>query len=198
MKKTNTKVRRIAFTALLGAVATVLMAISFSVPFMPSFIKFDLSELPALLAAFAFGPVSGVAVCLIKNLINLMFTTTAGIGELCNFLLGCCLVLPSGIIYKFRHNRLSAFVSSSAGALVMALASIPTNYFITYPFYFRTVAPESVILGAYRAIFPETESILQALVMFNAPYTFVKGMISVFICFIIYKKLSPILKGDSK
>ena len=79
-------VRKLTMTAMLGAVATVLMYLSFSVPLMPSFIKLDLSELPALIASFALGPVCGVVVCLIKNLINLCFTTTGGVGELSNFL----------------------------------------------------------------------------------------------------------------
>ena len=100
--------RFIAVTGILGAVSTVLMMLSFSVPFMPSFIKFDFSELPALIAAFSMGPLSGVAVCLIKNLINLTMTTTGGVGELSNFILGACLVLPAGLIYKYRKNRKTA------------------------------------------------------------------------------------------
>ena len=84
-KKVN--VRKIAMTAILSAVATVLMFISFSLPIIPSFIKLDFSELPALIAAFSMGPVSGVVVCFIKNLVNLAMSTTGGVGELCNFLM---------------------------------------------------------------------------------------------------------------
>ena len=85
----STKTHKIAVTAILSAAATVLMFLSFPIPFLiPPFIKMDFSELPALLAAFSLGPVSGVMVCLVKNLINLLFTTTSGVGELCNFLLG--------------------------------------------------------------------------------------------------------------
>lgn len=193
-KRTEKKIRYITFTALFGALASVLMAFSISVPFMPSFIKFDISELPALIASFAYGPISGVAVCMIKNVINLFFTTTGGVGELCNFLLGTCFVLPAGLIYKFRKTRLYAFVASAAGAFAMGVLSIPVNYYITYPFYYNFMAPDA-ILAAYRAILPSTESILQALVIFNAPFTFLKGMIDVLISLLIYKKLSPILKG---
>ena len=88
-------VRNIAICAMLSAVASVLMFISFSVPLMPSFIKLDLSELPALLAAFTLGPVEGIVVCLVKNLVNLFFTTTAGVGELCNFLMGAAMTIPA-------------------------------------------------------------------------------------------------------
>src|SRR5699024_6378239 len=81
-------VRKLVVTALLGAVATVLMFISFGLPILPSYLKVDFSEMPALLASFALGPVYGAAVCLIKNLVNISATTTGGVGELCNFLLG--------------------------------------------------------------------------------------------------------------
>ena len=90
----QSKNRKLSVTAMLAAVATVLMFLDFSIPIVPSFIKLDVSELPALLAAYSLGPVSGVAVCLIKNLFNLLFHgSTGGVGELCNFLLGasCCI-----------------------------------------------------------------------------------------------------------
>ena len=86
------RIRFITVTGILGAVSTVLMMLSFSVPFMPSFIKLDFSELPALIAAYSMGPLSGITVCFIKNLINVTMTTTGGVGELSNFILGVCLV----------------------------------------------------------------------------------------------------------
>ena len=98
MKRQN--LRTLTMTAMLAAVSAVLMFFSFSVPFVPSFLKLDFSELPALIASFALGPVSGVAVCLVKNLINLMFSTTGGVGELSNFFLGTAFVLPAGFIYR--------------------------------------------------------------------------------------------------
>ena len=85
--KRGERIRFLVVTAVLGAVSAVLMMLSFSVPFMPSFIKMDFSELPALIASFSMGPLSGILVCLIKNLINVTMTTTGGVGELSNFLL---------------------------------------------------------------------------------------------------------------
>ena len=104
--------RRITVVGILSAVATILMFMLFSVPFMPSFIKLEISELPALLAAFAFGPVEGVLVCFLKNLVNVFFSTTGGVGELSNFLLGCAFVVPAGLIYKFGKNRRAALIGS--------------------------------------------------------------------------------------
>ncbi len=187
-------VRKMVMTAILGAVSAALMFVAFQVPLMPSFIQLDLSELPALIAAFSLGPVSGVAVCLIKNLVHLLVTSTGGVGELSNFLLGAAFVLPAGLVYRFRKDRAGALIGSLIGAAAMALASLPSNYFITYPFY-AMLMPMEAILDMYRAINPHVNSLMDALVWFNIPFTFVKGMLSVVITFLIYKRVSPIIKG---
>lgn len=190
------RVRKLAVTAVLGAVSAALMFVAFRVPLMPSFIQLDLSELPALIAAFSLGPVSGVAVCLIKNLVHLLVTTTGGVGELSNFLLGAAFVLPAGLVYRFRKDRVGALLGSLAGAALMALASLPSNYFITYPFY-AMLMPMEAILDMYRAINPNVQTLMDALVWFNIPFTFVKAMLSVGVTFLIYKRISPVLKGKS-
>lgn len=101
MAKSFDKTTRVlALGGMLSALSTVLMFFSFNVPLMPSFIKMDFSELPALIGAYALGPLGGVAICLVKNLVNLLFTTTGGVGELSNFLIGACFTLPAGLIFK--------------------------------------------------------------------------------------------------
>ncbi len=180
---------------MLAAVSSVLMFFSFNVPLMPSFIKMDFSELPALIASFALGPVSGVTVCLIKNLVNLFFSTTGGVGELSNFLLGSLFVAPAGIIYKRMKGRKGALIGSLVGALTMALVSVLTNYYVVYPIY-TGFLPMEAIMGMYQTINPSVENLWQALLMFNMPFTFLKGMASVAITFAIYKKISPILKKE--
>ena len=199
MSRTATvNTRKIAVTALLGAVATILMFLSFPVPFLiPPFIKMDFSELPALLAAFSMGPLSGVAVCLIKNLINLLFTTTGGVGELCNFLMGVCFILPAGWIYKLKKSRKSALLASIVGAVVMAVLCVPINYFISYPFY-TSLMPLDVIIGMYQDLMPSVDGLLACLVIFNMPFTLLKGLLDVVLAFLIYKPLSPFLHKGSK
>lgn len=189
-----TNVRKLTMTAMLAAIASVLMFFSFSVPLMPSFLKMDLSELPALIAAFTLGPISGVVVCLVKNLVNVLSTSTGGVGELCNFLLGASFVLPAGYIYLKMKTRKGAFLGSMVGCLLMAFFSIAINYFIVYPIYTKFMPLEG-IMGMYQAINPKVETLLQALIVFNAPFTFVKGLLSVGITFLIYKPLSPIIRG---
>ena len=195
-QKSRVNIRKMTMTALLGAISAVLMLFSFKVPLMPSFISMDFSELPALIAAFSLGPVSGVAVCLIKNLLNLLASQTGGVGELSNFLLGCCFVLPAGLIYRYRKTRASALLGALAGAVAMAVLSMFTNYFIVYPIYTQFM-PMEAIMGMYQAINPKVENLWQALWMFNMPFTFIKGMCSVVVTMLVYKKLSPLLQGKT-
>ena len=190
--------RKLAVTGIMSAVSAVLMMLSFNIPIMPSFIKMDFSELPALITAFSIGPVWGVAVCLIKNLVNLPFTTTAGVGELSNFVLGAMLVLPAGLIYEKNKTRVGALVGSAVGSLIMAVVSIPWNYFVTYPAFVKILNfPLEAILGMYQKINPSVDGLLQALLVFNLPYTFCKGLVISLLTFLVYKRLSPILKGKS-
>ena len=185
---------KLTMTAMLSAIAFVLMFFEFTVPVMPPFIKMDLSELPALLGAFAMGPVSGVMICLIKNLLHLLMSTTGGVGELSNFLLGACFVFPAGMIYQKWKGKKSAILGALAGALLMAGVSIISHYYIVYPFYYNFMTKEA-ILQAYQAIVPGVKGILECLVIFNTPFTLVKGLLSVAITILIYKPLSPFLKG---
>lgn len=198
--KTRFNARYLTMTAMLSAVAFVLMFLDFSVPFMPSFIKLDLSELPALIGTFALGPVSGVIICLIKNLLHLLMTSTGGVGELSNFILGVAFVLPAGLIYKYKKNRVGALLGSLVGALFMAGISVLTNYFVVYPIY-TAFMPMEAIIGAYDKIASvvggHMDNLLQCLVVFNMPFTFFKGMLSVAITFLIYKPISIFIKGSN-
>ena len=194
-KKGTVNVRYMAVTAMLSAVAFILMFLDFPIPFLiPDFIEMDISELPALIGAFSMGPMCGVLVCLIKNLLHLMISSTGGVGELSNFLLGVAFVLPAGLIYKYKKSRKGALAGSLAGAAFMAVFSIASNYFLVYPFYY-SLMPDEMVLAAYQVILPSMQNMLQCLICFNMPFTFVKGLLSVGITFAIYKHISPILKG---
>lgn len=195
--KTSKRVHAIAVTGVLSAAAFVLQLLEIPVIFMPSFIKLDISDFPALLGAFALGPVYGVIIELIKNLFHCLFSGSFAVGELSNFLLGAVFTFTAGLIYRRKKTKRTAVIASFAGAAAMALASIPFNYFIVYPVYYNFM-PEETILAAYQAILPSMKSILQSLVVFNLPFTFIKGMIDVLLTFLVYKKLSPILKGTNR
>lgn len=194
--KSSINIRKLVGTAMLGAVATILMYLEFPIPIMPAFIKMDISELPALIAGFAYGPVSGVAVCLIKNLIKLPSTTTAAVGELFNFVMGALFVGAAAIIYKKIKTRKGAAIGSVVGAAIMAIAAVPYNYFIVYPAYVVLYGmPLDAIIGMYQQINPNVNGLLACLLMFNLPFTFFKGVVDALLCFLVYKPLSPILHG---
>lgn len=187
------KTHHLAVTAMLSAVATVLMMLEFPLPFLiPPFVKLDFSELPALLASFSLGPVYGGVVCLIKNLFCCLRTSTGCVGELGNFLLGLCFVIPAGLIYRRRKSRTRAITGAAVGAVLMALLSIPINYFITYPAY-SLLMPIDAIVNMYQELRPGTNGLLECLVIFNAPFTLLKGGIDMLLCFLVYKPLSPLL-----
>ena len=192
--KTKLNTRYVAVTGMLSAIGFILMYVEFSVPFMPPFIKMDLSELPALIGAFAYGPGCGILVCLLKNVLHMPVSTTACVGEFANFLLGAIFVGTAGILYKRKKTKKNAAIAAVIGAVLMGIASIPVNYFITYPFYYNFM-PKEAILGAYQMIIPSMKSIIQCLICFNFPFTTLKGLISVGVSLIVYKHLSPILKG---
>ncbi len=190
-------VRNMTVTAMLSAIAFVLMFLDTAVPVMPSFIKLDVSELPALMAAFAMGPVYGVIVCFIKNVLHLFITQTGGVGELSNFILGVGFVLPAGLIYHHKKTKTNAIIGAVVGAVVMAAISFPSNLYIVYPVYYNFM-PKDVIVAAYQAVAPfaNIDSIEKCLLMFNVPFTFVKGLISAVITMLIYQPLRPLLKGN--
>ena len=195
----NSKINLTKYIAAIGimsALGFVLMLLEFPLPFIiPGFIKFDFSELPALIAAFAYGPVSGVMVCLVKNVLHLPFSSSACVGELSNFILGAIFVGVAGIVYKKNKSRKNALLGCVSGAVIMAVVSVVTNYFVVYPAFSVIYGlPMEVIIGMYKALLPKADNLIKALVIFNLPFNFVKGMVDAGICFLIYKKLSPILK----
>lgn len=195
--KSKFNARFIAGTAMLSAVAFILQYIEIAIPIMPAFIKFDFSDLPALIGAFAYGPLAGVLIELIKNLIHCAFSQSATVGELSNFILGAVFVGTAGVIYKNKKNKTTALIGGVVGSVVMGLVCIPSNYFVVYPVYYAAGFAEEAVLGMYQLILPGVKNILQCLFVFNLPFTIVKGLISTAITMLIYKHLSPILKGKN-
>ena len=198
-RKPRITTRSLVVTAMLSAVAFVLMFIEFPIPMLiPSFVKMDISDLPALLGSFALGPVFGVVIEFLKNLLHIIFkgTSSAYIGELFNFLCGSFLCVAAGAIYRFKRDRKGAVIGSLVGCAVMAILSVPLNYFLVYPAYVVCYGlPMDAIIGMYQAILPSANSLLKCLVIFNLPFTFCKGLIDAILCFLIYKPLSPLMHG---
>ena len=206
----NIRVRNLAVAGMLSAVAFVLMFLDFPLPMLiPPFVKMDFSDLPALLGAFALGPVYGVVVSLLKNILHILIagTTTACAGELSNFLMGAVFTWSAGWIYKHYKSRKGALMAALAGALIMGVLSVPINYFVSYPAYIKFFGlPAEAILEMYQAVWslwqnafgihlPALNGLTECLIIFNAPFTLLKGLVNMGLCFLVYKPLSPILHG---
>mgnify|MGYP002548613586 CR=1 FL=1 len=188
------KTHHIAVAAMLCAVAFVLQFIEFSIPLIPSFVKLDVSDLPELLAAFSLGPVYGIVVTFLKNLLFSVLhgTSSAYVGELFNFVMGSVFSFSAGYIYSRNKSRKGALIGAVVGAALMAVLSVPFNYLLVYPAYVVCYGlPLDAIIGMYQAILPSSDSLIKCLTIFNMPFTFFKGMLD--LCFLIYKPLSPLL-----
>ena len=188
----KSNVTKLVITAMLSAVAFALQYIEVSIPLVPSFLKLDFSDIPELIGAFVIGPLGGAAVCLVKNLLHLPFTSSVGVGELANFLLGAVFSAFAGWLYKRNKTKKTALIACMAGACLMALVSIPLNYFIVYPFFAKLWANGNmdIIINMYKAILPASDTLLKCLAIFNFPFTLVKGLICAGVTMVIYKPLS--------
>ena len=194
--KNNKKTRLIAGCGMLTAAAVVLQYLEFPLPFIPSFIKLDFSDLPALIGAFAYGPLAGVLITLLKNLIHLAVSQSGFVGELSNFILGAVFAGVAGWLYQRNKTKKGALLGGAVGALAMAAVSFPSNLFIIYPLYYSILGfPEEAVLGMYQALLPSVKSIAGALLIFNVPFTAGKGFLCVLISMLIYKPLSVFLHG---
>lgn len=190
--------RKLVLTGVFSAIAFILMLLEFPIAFViPDFIKFDFSELPALICGFSAGPVWGIAVCLIKNLLHLSATNTGGVGELANFIIGASFVGTACSVYGLKRKKSFALLGMITGAVISACISFPINKFITYPFYMNFMNEEA-ILGAYRVFIPSLKNLDHALLIFNLPFTFFKFIINSVITFAVYKRISFIIKGKNE
>lgn len=186
-------------TGMFSAIAAVLMIFEVPVPFAPSFYKIDLSELPVLIAAFAFGPVVGVLVEFVKIILNLLMdsTTTAFVGELANFSVGCSFILPASIIYTFKKSKKQAVMGCVAGTLSMTVFGTAFNAVYLLPKFAELYGmPLEAIVGMGTAINPKITSVTSLVILAVAPLNVLKGSIVSVLTILVYKKLSIIIKAN--
>lgn len=193
------KVRKMTVTGMFSAIAAILMLAEFPLFFAPPFYKLDFSELPILIGAFAFGPVAGVTMEFVKILLNLILTgtTTAFVGELANFVVGCSFILPASIIYSFCKNKKGAIVSCIVGTLVLTVFGTAFNAIYLVPTFAELFGMplEAIIQMGVEANPLVTEgSIVSFVVACVAPMNLIKGCASSIVTLLIYKSLSPIIK----
>lgn len=173
----NTNTNKMIKISLLSAVALILMYIDF--PILPMFpwLKIDLSDVPALLGAFGFGPLAGVLIELIKNLLIVLVkgTQTGLVGETANFLVGVALILPASLVYKRNRNKKGAILGMLLGALCMEVGAIVANIYFLLP--------------AYGMQMSQADSI-KYITMGLLPFNGIKALIVSVATYIVYKKVS--------
>lgn len=192
-------IRRIAACAILTAMAVLLMYLEVPLPFMPVFLKFDFAELPVLIGAFALGPVWGVVIELLKNLIHLPVTQTMGIGEFSNFITGAIFVGSAGILYRMFLTKKGAAASMAIATVFLALAAIPVNAFITLPLYGSAMGfPLEAIIGMSAEANPLVKDKMSLLLAVFVPFNLFKGIIVSTITFFVYKPISRLINRTYK
>lgn len=187
-------VRVLSVTAMLAAISYVLAFLEFPVPLSPSFARMDLSDFPALIGAFAFGPLCGLTIEFVKNAMQLFSTSTGGVGEIANFLMGGAFVVTAGLIYKSRKTKRQALAACIAASFVMGLVAALANYFILLPL-FESFMPLDQLIASFGAYLPFIHTKLDV-VLFNAfPFNLLKGLVIGLFTMLTYKRLTPVLKG---
>jgi riboflavin transporter FmnP len=187
-------IQAMTVTAMLAAVSSVLMFFDFPLPFFPSFVKLDFSDLPALIGAFSMGPIAGITVEFLKNLIHLTQTQTGGIGELANFLVGGALVIPAGLIYQRDKTRRGAVIGMIVGSIAMAIVGALANYFILIPFY-TAFMPLDEIIKMCAAIIPAIDRLGKMILLSIVPFNLFKAIVVCSLTFLAYKRLSRLIQG---
>ncbi|WML36624.1 ECF transporter S component [Clostridium sp. OS1-26] len=194
------KLNRLVKISMLSVIAFILMFIEVATPFFPPFLKFDISDLPALIGAFALGPIAGVAIELLKNILHGIFVGgSAFVGELANFLVGAVMVYVSGYIYNKRKSRGTAVTSLIAGALAMTVAASVLNYYIFLPLY-ETVLhfPINAIVAMGNKVNSSIKDLNSFVIWAIAPFNLIKGMLVSVLTMLVYKSVSPILHKEGQ
>ncbi len=181
-------------TAVLAGAAVILMLMDFPIVFMPGFLKMDLSEIPAIIGAFSMGPLAGLWVMLLKNLLHLTNSQTAGIGELANFLVGSAFVLTAGFIYRRYKSRQGAITALLAGTIAMTVAAAALNYWVLIPLYQAVLNfPGEAVVNMGHAVNPFIINLKTFILFAIIPFNLLKGLLVSLITILIYKKLSHLL-----
>lgn len=195
--------RKLAIIGMFSAIAMILHVLDFPIFFAPGFYIMDFSELPVLVGSFAFGPVAGVMMEFVKILLKLCIkgTSTAFIGDLANFVVGCSLIIPASTVYSFKKTKKSAIIACIVGTLVMTVFGTAFNAVYLLPAFSKFYGmPLDAILAMGAEVNPLAKegSIVSFVVACVAPMNLIKGTLVSVVTLLIYKPLSPIIKTGHK
>ena len=179
--------KQIAFIGICAAISFVLMFVKFPISYL-GFLELEVSDVPAAIVAIIYGPVSGVLVELIKNVLHLTATSTGMSGELSNFMVSLGYVIPLGLIAKKSKSNKNLILGFLLGTIGLALMGMFTNYFITVPLYLSLFGEEAV-MGMVQATIPSIDNLAKLVMIGITPFNVVKGLIISLVTFFLYKGL---------
>ncbi|MDO4261913.1 MAG: ECF transporter S component [Eubacteriales bacterium] len=202
LKTGNRKATRTTVcVGMLAAISTVLMLFEFPLPFLaPGFYELDFSDVPILIGAFALGPMAGVMTELVKILLNLVIngTNTAFVGEFANFVMGCMFVLPASLIYQRKKSKGHAAAGLLAGTATMTVSAVALNALVLLPAYAKAFGmPVESFVEMGSAINGAIDGLWTFVLLAVAPFNLVKGVLVSAATMLLYKHISPILKGNA-
>ena len=177
--------------AILAAAASILFLIE--IPIV-AFYKLDLSNIPVLLGAFSMGPVPGLVILAIKSAIGLLHSSSAGVGELADFMMGAALVVPAAMIYHQNKCRKNAIIGMAVGTVCMVIVGVLMNKWVMLPFYMGAYHMDMEKILAYANV-AGVDTEWKLLLMITGPFNLLKGVVLSLVTALIYKPLSPILHG---
>lgn len=196
-RRSAMNVRTMAQIGMLGAVAMVLMFFEIPLWFAPPFYKIDLSELPVLIGCFAMGPVAGVLIELVKILLYVVVhgTTTAGVGDIANFLIGCSFIVPAGLIYRRMMTKKGALIGMTVGTVVMTVLGCVLNAYVLLPFYATAFGmPMDALVQMGTAVNANIKDVFGFVMLAVAPFNILKGILVSALTLALYKNIRPILR----
>ena len=193
----NEKLKVMIRIAMLTAAATVLFLIKIPLPFIaPPFYELDFSNVVSLIGAFAMGPVAGIIIELLKNIINLIIdgSITGGVGELSNFLTACALVVPASLVYNKNKNKKSSLAGLFFGIIIMTAFGYFSNRFVMIPIYSKALSiPIEALVGMGTKIHSSIDSVSDMILLCVVPFNLIKGLLVSAVTFVLYKKIRKVL-----
>lgn len=175
-------------TAMIGicaAISFVLMFVKLPISYL-GFLEMELSDIPAVIVTLIYGPMSGVLVELVKNLLHLMVTSTGMSGELSNFIISVGVVVPLGLVTRKNKSGKRLILGFASSILGLTIMGMITNYFVTVPLYLALFGKEAV-MGMVQATIPSINSLESLVLLGITPFNIVKGLMISVLSYSLYK-----------
>lgn len=197
MTKKVLTTKNLTMIAMFSAISAVLMVFEIQLPFSPSFVKFDFSDLPVMLGGFLIGPFAGGIIAFMKILLHFLLngTTSFFVGDLSNLLLTLSFVLPASFIYQQKKTKKTTIQGLLVSIICTSLLAIIFNLFLIFPLYLKVLNLKMVnLINMIHVVNPLVKDVFTMIVFSLLPFNLFKYSIVSMITMLSYKKLSILFK----